>query len=178
MNAFLAPVAVTATEHFIPGVKSHYPKYASKGARVLGMDINTMAKFYDTPVPAWNQFIDEQFITSTKSKWINRTFKNMREAREFCKTFGIPADIKHDAQVLSRELVRDLIQSGGMPRVLRNQTRGRFDAAKMPRIITDLHKGTFSIDNTRPFKARERVAPSRPHVGICANSYVAPVLGG
>lgn len=165
----LAPTPLTETEFFLPSVKSALPKYASRGARVLEGEIRNIALFYEGALPSWNEKTENEFRYSAdgRSPWIKRGFSSQKEAREFCYGFILPADIKEEANALSRDLVRDLIQSGGMPRVLRDRTSGRFDCGRMPRVIRDLQRGNFSVENTRPFKTRERVAPSRPHVGIC-----------
>lgn len=170
MGILLAPTPLTETECFIPGVKSAHPQFAARGARVIEGTIHNMARFYDAPVEGWRDYCNYKFAGSDlTSKWINRSFRNHEEARTFCASFVVPQEIKAEAQSLSRELVRDLVQAGGTPRMIRNQPRGRFDAGRAARIITDLHRGRFDPDITRPFKARHRVAPSRPHVGICVD---------
>lgn len=159
---------LTAFETFIPGRKGKYKENDHK-FRVYGHHISELAKFHDLlNYQDWQRNIHDQW-QDYKSEWVPRTFNNHKDARQFCKDFTPPPKLIQQAKVLSRELIRELIQNGGTPRILRHQVTGRFDSTSMRRVITDLQKGQFSAENTLPFKKRERLAPSRPHVGISAD---------
>ena len=159
---------LTAFETFIPGKKGNFEKDGR--FRAYGHHIKDLAKFH--PIldhSNWSSDIRSEWRGSASSKWVKESFNNPEKAASFCKNFMPPREIVEQAKVLSRELVRELIQNGGTPRILRHQMNGRFDSTSMRRVITDLQKGQFSAENTLPFKKRERLAPSRPHVGICAD---------
>lgn len=166
MSGSLYADKATMTEHYIDGLQSFY---GFKSHRVVQETLASMAKFYNAPYSSWDRQLENWWQTDKKSKWVTRAFRHTSEAREFCKNFAPPAEIVHSARVLSREMVRELFQNGGTNRIERELSYGKFDANRMNRVMRDIKKGTFSPENTRPFKNRERLNPSRPHVGIVAD---------
>ena len=159
---------LTAFETFIPGKVGRHD--SKKRYRAYGHHIKDLSKFHEVlDYQDWRRNTQGQWRGDATSTWVKERFNDPEKARQFCKDFSPPRQIIEQAKVLSRELIRELIQNGGTPRILRHQASGRFDPTAMRRVVTDLRKGTFSAENTLPFKVREKLAPSRPHVGIAAD---------
>ena len=160
---------LTLTECYIEGKKSKIDsRYNPDGNfRVLECHVSEMSQFRDGFNKRNQDFTTSEWQTIRNSKYFpNTTIKDNPSARKACENFVLPEELKQEAKVLSRQLVQSLTKNGGTPRILKHQTSGTFDSSKMRRIVTDLQKGTFSAENTLPFKRREKLAPSRPHVGI------------
>ena len=156
----------TMYEKYIPGLKSKCA--LTKGYRAVYSRLSVSSKFYDSTIPNFSQYIDSSW-ESAQSKYIPIRFMSKKQAREFCADFTPPKDILHHSRVLSREMVRELYQNGGTPRIERYMPNGHFDGRAMRRVMTDIHANRFSVETTLPFKQRPRLNPSRPHVGICAD---------
>ncbi len=130
-----------------------------------------LAAFADTA----NGYRDQaDWSRSSNSKYFpnNEYPTDHAHARRMVEAFQFPADLRHQAHTLSRELV-GAMEVEGAPKTLRNQVAGRFDPQAMKRVVKDLHSGKYSREHTRPYTMRQRIAPTPPHVAIVADGGAA-----
>lgn len=76
-----------------------------------------------------------------------------------------PESIKDQAERLTRNMIITFNQKGGN-KMMRRQEKGRLDTGAMLRIVKDLRRGTFSVENTKPFKRKIEANIAKPKIAI------------
>lgn len=114
---------------------------------------------------AWAEEGDGSYADSTK--WFPHKVKNLDDCYRAHQLFKFPIELKHRAESNAKKLY-DAIVELGAPKLLRNQTSGKFDTRKSGKLWVDLHRGVFDLETTRPFMNRVKTNPKRPHVAVLA----------
>lgn len=120
----------------------------------------------EVKVKGWAEKGDGHYAEA--GKYFPHKVSNLDEAYDaHYNKFKFPIDLKHKAEANAKKLY-DAIVELGSPKLLRNQTSGRFDPRKSGKLWVDLHRGAYNVETTRPFMHRVKTNPQRPHVAVLA----------
>lgn len=152
----------------------------NKKLKVLEFDVNQLAQYsaegsVNNAMKSELQQADGQWLSTAPNKYC-KSVPTRKQSCKFIEEFKFPEDIRTTACRFSKDFV-SLLTRDVKCGVVRNQTEGRWDVRKIPKLYCNFRNNKFDPLEVRPFLKREKILKSTPRVGIVADGSYSRMWG-